>query len=113
MIVIRLADLLDLAEDRADYYLLKQNRTQMSITSRYHWISHLITERFLLNVDYTTDGNKLSGYKIYENIHLDIFLNTDMMIAYNAKKDKCKDFNCQILQRKTFTHPEKIFARNV
>ena len=45
IILIRLADLLDLASDRIDYFLLKQNRTQMSLESRYYWISHLITER--------------------------------------------------------------------
>ena len=41
MILIRMADLLDVANDRVNYHLLRQNLNNLSRTSRFHWISHL------------------------------------------------------------------------
>ena len=66
MILIRLADLLDLANDRIDYFLLKQNRSQMSPVSRYHWISHLITEQYELDVDYEIINEKRTNRSAYQ-----------------------------------------------
>ena len=48
MLLIRLADLQDVANDRVNYYLLRQNIKNLSLTSRYHWISHLITDKIEL-----------------------------------------------------------------
>ena len=83
MILIRLADLLDLANDRIDYFLLKQNRSQMSPVSRYHWISHLITEQ-----------------PIQELIHLDIFLNAEILANIEVHKECCRGFQAELTKRR-------------
>lgn len=102
MILLRLADLLDLANDRIDYFLLKQNRSQMSPVSRYHWISHLITERYELDVDYIPYIEKdLTDQPIHEHIHLDIFLNAEILANMDTKKERCKGFQAE------FSKPSK------
>lgn len=101
MILIRLADLLDLANDRIDYFLLKQNRSQMSPVSRYHWISHLITERYELDVDYDTiDEKDLIDQPILELIHLDIYLNAEILANMEIHKERCKGFQAELTKYK-------------
>ena len=48
MILIRMADLLDVANDRVNYHLLRQNLKNLSATSKFHWISHLVTDKIEL-----------------------------------------------------------------
>ena len=100
MILIRLADLLDLASDRIDYFLLKQNRSQMSPVSRYHWISHLITERYELDVDYVANDKALTDQPISEQIYLDIFLNAEILANMEVHKDRCKGFQAEFTKHK-------------
>ena len=90
MILIRMADLLDLANDRIDYYLLKQNRSQMSLLSRFHWISHLISDGYKLDVEFNPiKGVPLDEHPIEENIYVDIFLNTEIMAAMAVNEEPC------------------------
>ena len=44
MILIRLADLFDVANDRVNYHLLRQNLNNLSLTSQFHWISDHIRQ---------------------------------------------------------------------
>ena len=93
MILIRLADLLDVANDRVNYHLLRQNLTNMSKTSRFHWISHLVTDRIILKTNYSTDDNVEIGDKpITEEINIELHLNVKQLtVTNNAKKCKgCK-----------------------
>lgn len=53
MLLIRLADLQDVANDRVNYYLLRQNLKNLSLTSRFHWISHLVTDKIELETQYS------------------------------------------------------------
>lgn len=105
MILIRMADLLDLANDRIDYHILKQNRSQMGLVSRFHWISHLVTDRFKLDADYEVKDVELYRHPIIENIHLDIFLNADIMASIPVNKKRCKNFNPSIQMRKSSSNP--------
>lgn len=99
MILIRMADLMDMANDRIDYHILKQNRSQMGLTSRFHWISHLVTDDLKLDVDYDADSEKqLYEKPITENIHLDIFLNADFLATIHINK-KCRGFNPSLVLR--------------
>lgn len=99
MILIRMADLMDMANDRIDYHILKQNRSQMGLTSRFHWISHLVTESFKLDVNYDADPNEqLYEKPITENIHLDIFLSADFLATVQVDK-KCRGFNPSLVFR--------------
>ena len=99
MILIRMADLMDMANDRIDYHILKQNRSQMSLTSRFHWISHLVTDGFKLDVNYEVkDKCPLYNKPLTENIHLDIFLNADFMATVQNNK-RCRGFNPSVVMR--------------
>ena len=99
MILIRMADLMDMANDRIDYHILKQNRSQMGLTSRFHWISHLVTNGFKLDVNYDVkDKCPLYNKPLTENIHLDIFLNADFM-ATVQNNNKCRGFNPSVVMR--------------
>ena len=94
MILIRLADLLDVANDRVNYHLLRQNLKNLSLTSKFHWISHLVTDKIELNTDYITDENAGMGDKpITETINLILHLNVKQMTVA-GKKRKCE--GCQM-----------------
>ena len=97
MILIRLADLLDVANDRVNYHLLRQNLKNLSLTSKFHWISHLVTDKIELNTHYVTDEKAGIGEKpITEEINLVLHLNFKQMTVA-GKKRKCE--GCQ-LERK-------------
>lgn len=94
MILIRLADLLDVANDRVNYYLLRQNLKNLSPASKFHWISHLVTDKIELNTDYVTDENSKMGEKpITETINLELFLNVKQLTVAKLHR-KCR--RCQL-----------------
>lgn len=89
-ILIRLADLLDVANDRVNYHLLRQNLKNLSTTSKFHWISHLVTDKIVLNTYYTTGEDvKLGNKPITEEINIELHLNIKQLTVTNNKK-KCK-----------------------
>lgn len=95
MILIRMADLLDVANDRVNYHLLRQNLKNLSPTSKFHWISHLITDKIELDTDYITDENAGMGEKpITEIIKLKLYLNFKQLTVA-GKKMKCQ--GCQMV----------------
>jgi len=113
MILIRLADLLDLASDRIDYFLLKQNRSQMNVISRFHWISHLITDKYELDVDYEVDkDSELYEQPIKEHIFLDIFLNTEILAKLKVNKNPCKGIHVNFGERKQSRYGVETPNRN-
>ena len=94
MILIRLADLLDVANDRVNYHLLRQNLKNLSETSKFHWISHLVTDRIVLDTDYHADEKAGMGDKpITEEINLDLYLNFKQLTVARKRK-QCK--GCQL-----------------
>ena len=94
MILIRLADLLDVANDRVNYHLLRQNLKNLSLTSKFHWISHLVTDKIELNTNYITDEKVGMGDKpITEEINLILHLNFKQMTVA-GKRRKCE--GCQL-----------------
>ncbi|WP_323403452.1 reverse transcriptase domain-containing protein [Proteiniphilum sp.] len=98
MILIRLADLLDVANDRVNYHLLRQNLKHLSLTSKFHWISHLVTDKIELKTVYNTDGNKvkkLDEKPISEDINLNLYLNVKQLTSA-TKKDKCESCQCNM-----------------
>lgn len=54
---------MDVSNDRVNYHLLRQNLKNMSLTSKFHWISHLVTDKIELDTDYITDINVGIGDK--------------------------------------------------
>jgi len=90
MILIRLADLLDVANDRVNYHLLRQNLKNLSTTSKFHWISHLVTDKIVLNTDYISDDNvEMSDKPITEVIKIELYLNVKQLTAAKSAK-KCE-----------------------
>lgn len=96
MILIRLADLLDVASDRVNYDLLRQSLCHMSLKSCFHWISHLVTDEVRLSASYdvidnseavTDEGLRSNDKrpKILENLSVDFFLNVKYLIANDKK----------------------------
>ena len=94
MILIRMADLLDVANDRVNYHLLRQNLKNLSQTSKFHWISHLVTDKIELDTDYVTDEKVAMGDKpITEIINLKLYLNFKQLTVAR-KTMKCP--GCQM-----------------
>lgn len=82
MMIIRLADLHDVANDRINYHLLKQNVWHMNEFSRFHWISHLITDSIRIVPDYSIslrilpNDNKFDIQQyIIENLKFELTIN--------------------------------------
>lgn len=93
MILIRLADLMDMTSARVNYYRLRQNLDSLSKVSKFHWISHLITDEAYITAQYEVDKNKrLNQQPITETIQIVIKLNVDYS-AVIKPKDVCK--GCQ------------------
>lgn len=91
MILIRLADLLDMSKDRINYFLLKENMKNLSLTSCFHWITHYITNKVEFTADY-----KYEKEKINEFISVNIYLNINKQISCSHKSKKCKDWKSVI-----------------
>ena len=51
-ILLRLSDLLDMSRYRISQIILNHNLENLNIISRFHWISHLITNGYNLNTEY-------------------------------------------------------------
>lgn len=98
MILIRLADLLDVANDRVNYHLLRQNLKHLPLTSKFHWISHLVTDKIELKTVYNADedeGKKLNEKPISEDINLDLYLNVKQLTSATPK-NKCESCQCNM-----------------
>lgn len=98
MMLIRLADLMDVANDRVNYHLLRQNLTHLSSTSKFHWISHLVTDRMELRTTYdipNKDDGGLLEKRITETINFDLHLNFQQLTTI-ANTQKCKCRKCSL-----------------
>lgn len=92
MVLIRLADLLDVANDRVNYYLLKENFSYLSEVSKFHWISHLVTDGVSIDTTYEQREDEKS---ILEKVIIKFNLNIKQFVAIYRQK-KCKECNCFI-----------------
>lgn len=87
MILLRLADCLDMTKDRMSLNILKQNINNMPQVSRFHWISHMAIDRCCLKSSYSIDNVEGSDNKESflhrKKIKETIIVNIDV----NAKQD--------------------------
>ena len=92
--LIRLADLMDVANDRVNYHLLRQNLTHLSLTSKFHWISHLVTDCIELRTMYDIpkkENGELSKKQIMETGNFDLHLNFQQLTTIpNTRICKCR-----------------------
>lgn len=78
-IILRLADLLDMSENRISKPILNHNMDNISQESAFHWISHLLTNGYEITTDYILNDdnetkNQLEPGSIDENITLKIYI---------------------------------------
>ena len=98
MILIRLADLFDVANDRVNYHLLRQNLNNLSLTSQFHWISHLVTDKLVFDADYETSEDKnirLDGCPITETLIVKLYLNVKYLTS-REKQKSCDGCLCSL-----------------
>lgn len=104
MILIRMADLLDLSKDRVSYYIMKENITHMSKVSQFHWISHYITDNCTIEASfkpiYNDEKSKirpLDSGSIIEQLSFDIYLNTRQItkVEPSNKTRYCSKIGCE------------------
>lgn len=103
MILIRFADLLDIAKDRVSYYILKENIAHMSPIAQFHWVSHYVTDRCEFKATYESklelaDENErwLAKGAIKELVQFDLYLNTKQLTTPVNSGCECgKYVNCK------------------
>lgn len=103
MMILRLADLHDVANDRINYQLLRENVEHLNATSRFHWISHLITDSIRLIPEYEPHyryvrdkkGNVVVKGHILEVLRFELVLNVKCLSPLEQptgfKKCRCVD----------------------
>lgn len=82
MILIRLADLMDVTNDRINYNLLRQNVSHMAPVSQFHWVSHLITDEIQISPTYEVDNktnDPIETRKITERLNFNLFVNVKFL----------------------------------
>lgn len=98
MILLRVADLLDIAKDRVSLDILDRNITNMPKISQYHWITHSAIDKFEIKSEYKFQNENLADEEFIsilkrenfiETIIVQINLNTSNLT--NVKPLRCKD----------------------
>ena len=103
-ILLRLSDLLDISRYRISKVILKHNLKELDNTSRFHWISHLITDGYQLENEYITNPNltfspQKHSYIEESSIVEKIILTIEVLISQTTEifkknqNDKCKYIN--------------------
>lgn len=102
-IILRLADLLDMSNYRVSALVLNHNLDNMGKTSRFHWLSHLITTGYEIETDYYLDSAKkknfLERHSIVENIVLKVDVGLPQM-THEPSCD-CKNMRLEKIEQKT------------
>lgn len=95
MIVLRLADLLDMTRERISTSFMNQNVKHMSNVSKYHWISHLSINDCHIESEFKTpDSFKDGQVEIDEKIKVIINLNTCQLTSVK-KSSICSNWSAQ------------------
>lgn len=86
-IILRLADLLDMSNYRVSTLVLNHNLDNMGETSRFHWLSHLVTTGYEIESNYFLDNarkvNFLEKGSIVEKITLKVNVGLPQMTHEN------------------------------
>ncbi len=121
-ILLRFADLLDMSQHRVSKLILNHNIDNMSPISAFHWVSHLLTERYELTTEYRdiigdSSKKKLSPGSIEELVTLSIYIKLSQfskLEPYGCKYAKivedsiCKDgFEIQMIDSNSSCNSSK------
>lgn len=102
-IILRMADLLDMSNYRVSKVILNHNINNMGEVSRFHWLSHMITQGYKLDVKYDLKEDVNTDYleksSIIETIQLTVKVDLPQMTKVNSalcKKMNLKDVSGNI-----------------
>lgn len=100
MIILRLADLLDMTRERISTSFMNQNVKHMSDVSKYHWISHLSINDCHIESEFETPSTFKDGkVKIFEKIKVIINLNTCQLTGVE-NRDACSRWYAEFSEDK-------------
>lgn len=107
-ILLRLSDLLDMSSYRISKVVLNHNLENLTPVSRFHWISHLLTEGYQLETQYdfskppstNNTGELLSKGSITEKIQLTI----DVFMCQTTEIVKSEE--CKFIAKNEFIHKD-------
>lgn len=106
-IILRLADLLDMSNYRVSALVLNHNLDNMGETSRFHWLSHLVTTGYEIETIYYLNKDKtmnfLEQHSIVEKIILTVYVELPQMT--HEESSNCKN-RCLEKIDKTTIHLE-------
>lgn len=96
-ILLRLSDLLDISRYRISKIILSHNLKNLNYVSRFHWLSHLVTEGYSLKTEYTRNKNsEIDNYsKTFlkkDSITEKLVLTINVLMSQNTSTNqkKCK-----------------------
>lgn len=102
--IIRLADSLDMNQDRVSPVYLREVMDNIPDVSRFHWISHLAVKQVSLESTYSvvkkpSNGSFLSPKAMNESVVLNVALNTcNRMLAPSPLPVLCKGINAKFVK---------------
>lgn len=107
-ILLRLSDLLDISRCRISKVILNHNLENLTPVSRFHWISHLLTNGYKLEANYEImestsynhTGALLSNGSIKEKIKLTV------EVLMNQTTEVIKKEKCRFIAKSVFTNEE-------
>ncbi|WP_059026802.1 HD domain-containing protein [Gabonibacter massiliensis] len=99
MILLRLADLMDMVKDRVSINILKQNIKYMPSESKFHWISHLVTDKCEIKSNYYHNPSNVNKYcqngSVVEEFIVELTLNMKRLQNVNTI-NRCSYMSCQL-----------------
>lgn len=93
-ILLRLSDLLDMSRYRISNIILNHNLENLNEESRFHWISHLITDNYNLKTIYDFKSNNKGKSKLQQSnirnkvIKESLILEVKVLLSQTSKVDK-------------------------
>lgn len=87
-ILLRLADLLDMSRYRVSKLLLQHNLENMNEVSRFHWLSHLVTDGYDFSSHYSLRNSNNDCHIAYGNITENITLTVNVKLSQLYPIDK-------------------------
>lgn len=97
-IILRLADLLDMSNYRVSELVLNHNLDNMGETSRFHWLSHLVTTGYEIETEYFLDKSKKVNFLERHSIVEKIILKVDVEIPQLTHENPC---GCKMMKLET------------
>lgn len=111
-ILLRLSDLLDISRYRISKLILNHNLKNLNNVSRFHWLSHLITEGYTLKTEYNLsdfdDPNHLKTFLKEDSITEKLVLTVNVLMSQNTITRVKK--NCKFVDKVTMDGQSLIYT---